>query len=227
MSARAGTLGSAIALAFLSALSLAGALSALFVGLTLSDRLDSSNFAIVPAVVPEDVSSSADSMRVVPLAGDAFSRAELEDFTKKAIVEYITARYTVNGSEYLMDRALGIYGDAGGAQMKVLSSNAAYEKFKAGEAGEIRALMAANTTRAVRIVAGPSRHGAGRWITGVEFVYREPSTADFASARREYWDIHMEIAEVAKFRKTGPVVPWAPLTAFSFGVSWLEKRGRR
>lgn len=221
MRARSGTLGSAMALAALCALSLAGALSALFLGLAMDGRLDSSNFSIRPAIVPH-VGDSMRAIKVAPLKSKAFSKAELEGFTKRMIVEYIAMRYTVNGSEYLMGRALGIYGDGGGTPMKVLGSPGAYAKFQQEEAEGIRALMIAKTTRAVSITDGPRRH-ADRWITGVEFIYREPGTANLAAARRERWDIHMEVEEVAKFREMGPAVYEFPSTAFGFRVNWLGK----
>jgi hypothetical protein len=134
-------------------------------------------------------------------------------------------RYTVNGSEYLMDRALGIYNDNHGLPMKVMSRPAAYARFKAEEAPGIIALMNANITRSVIILGdGPSQHHDGRWMTKVEFIYREPGTANRDEARRERWDIHMEVDEVAGFRDLNPTTTYAfPATMFGFFVSWLGK----
>jgi hypothetical protein len=48
-----------------------------------------------------------------------------------------------------------------------------------------------------------------------------------AAARRERWDIHMEIREVSMFRKMAPEVYRFPSTVSDFGVSWLGKYERK
>jgi hypothetical protein len=230
MSGRAGALKSYLALALLAVLALALSLSALLLGLGLSERLDASNFGVEPTIVPYS-HESARALRVSPLNSRAYSEAEFEDFTKKMLTEYVVRRYTVNGSEYLMERAFGLKKDsAGGVPMKVLSSADAYAKFKEDEAPGVLALMSAKTTRAVRILGEPQRHPDGQWIVRAEFVYREPSTDGVGDARREYWDIRMEIDEVRKFREFstallefGPTLYEFPSLVFGFRVNWLGK----
>ncbi|MDR1476794.1 MAG: hypothetical protein LBI17_01545 [Rickettsiales bacterium] len=220
MTERAGALASKVVLAALSGIALLGTLAALFVGLTLTERLDAGNLRLTPALIPEGTRG----FRAVPLQAGAFSRPELEDFTKKLIVEYITTRYTVNGSEYLMERSLGLGGtDSGGVPMKILGGPV-YDKFIRDEKEGIAALMASKTTRSVRIVGGPHRH-ADQWITEIELIYREPATANLADARRERWEIHMEVLvdRDNMFRAPTAQILDFPSTLFRFQVDWFER----
>ena len=225
MSIRPKALFSGAMLSVLALLSFTLSVFALFIGLTLSERIDSSNHNVEPAPVAH-IRESGQIVRISPLLSSAYSETEFEDFTRRLVVEYITMRYTINGSRFLMDRALGIYSDEGGTPMKVLSRFDAYDRFTADEASGIIALMNAGVTRSVKVLEGPRRH-ADRWITKVEFIHRDPATLNLESARREYWEIHMEVEDVARFREMSPTLSPTilqyPSTIFGFRVNWLGR----
>ncbi len=218
----------------LSVVSTVSILFAVFTALNLNASLDEKVFKLNPVVIPK-FQNSDKLMQVFPMKSAVITKSQMEDFTKKLIMEYITTRYTVNGSQFSMMRATGIGSDVNnmlnGAILKfpsyIPATNSftlAYNSFISGknnDADEIRNLMAQNITRSVKIITEPYRY-KDRWKTLVEFIYKMPDTNFIADAQRERWEINMEISEL-RGRRMGDEVPPMPSYVFGFNVKWIEK----
>ena len=98
---------SALSLIILSIFGTASILLSVFISNVLNQELESTNFKLNPIII-SNFDNSKELFEITPLKSKAFSKLQIEDFTKKLIMEYITVRYTVNGSKYMMLRDLGI-----------------------------------------------------------------------------------------------------------------------
>ncbi len=182
----------------------------LFISLVFSDNLDSNKFNIEGIIVPE-IKSTNKAINFIALKNNSITQANRTMFLQNMIKEYIVNRYTVVGSNYVMNKNLGlnkldssslVYGYI----LKVPSSKGynkegqkvwtdAYLNFlnkKDGELEEIKKLMKENTTRSVRILSLPKKEGDW-WITDVEFIYKTPITYSFSEAKKEKYQIKMDI----------------------------------
>lgn len=225
---------SLVVIILLSVVSMASILFAVFTGLVLNSSLDEGIFKLNPVVIPKFQNSDT-LIQVFPMKSAVITKSQMEDFTKKLIMEYITTRYTVTGSQFSMMQATGIGADANsmlnGAILKfpsylpaTNSFNIAYNSFVSGknnDADEIKNLMAQRITRSVKIITEPYRY-KDRWKTLVEFIYKMPDTNFIADAQRERWEINMEIDEL-RGRRIGDELPPMPSYVFGFNVKWIEK----
>ena len=98
---------SALSLIILSIFGTASILLSVFISNVLNQELESTNFKLNPIII-SNFDNSKELFEITPLKSKVFSKLQIEDFTKKLIMEYITVRYTVNGSKYMMLRDLGI-----------------------------------------------------------------------------------------------------------------------
>lgn len=224
---------SLIFLIILSLMSFISIMFSIFTGIVLNSSLEGNIFKLNPIVIPKFENSDA-MLKVLPMKSAVITKALTEDFTKKLIMEYITIRYTVNGSGYMMMENTGI-GDKSdnplyGAILKVPSYipetnsyNYAYNSFVSGrnnDTEEIVNLMSQNITRSVKILAEPYRYN-DRWKTLVEFIYKNPDTNFLSEAQRERWEINMEVGNLRG--RSLYSVPFNPSYIFAFEVKWIEK----
>ena len=225
---------SLVVLIILSVISMASMVFSVFVALVLNSSFDENVFRLNPVVIPK-FQNTDNLIQLFPMKSAVITKSQMEDFTKKLIMEYITTRYTVNGSRIVMMRETGI-GDTNdnplnGVILKstsyipeTQSYSAAYNSFIGGknsDAEEISKLMSQNITRSVRIISEPYRY-KDRWKTLVEFIYKMPETNFIADAQKEKWEINMEIGE-PRGRNIYDALPPVPSYVFGFQVKWIEK----
>lgn len=230
---------SALSLIILSIFGTASILLSVFISNVLNQELESTNFKLNPIII-SNFDNSKELFEITPLKSKAFSKLQIEDFTKKLIMEYITVRYTVNGSKYMMLRDLGINdkneNSIYASILKLPSynlltgeyNNQAYQSFKNAknnEYNEIIKLLNENTTRSVKITKEPYRY-KDKWKTEVEFIYKTPSTNSLSEALKEHWEINMEIEPLQRFRNIPSVkniVNINPSSLFEFKINTFEK----
>lgn len=224
---------SLVFLIILSLMSFISIMFSIFTGIVLNSSLESNVFKLNPVVIPK-FENTDNMLKILPMKSAVITKHQIEDFTKKLIMEYITVRYTVNGSGYMMMENTGI-GDKSnnpfyGAILKIPSYipetnsyNFAYNSFVSGknnDVEEISNLMSQNITRSVKILSEPYRYN-DRWKTLVEFVYKNPDTNFLSEAQRERWEINMEIGNIGG--RSLYSVPFNPSYIFAFEVKWIEK----
>lgn len=225
---------SLIFLIILSIISILSITFATFTSIVLNTSLGSRIFKINPIAIPK-FNNSNSMLNILPMKSAVITKFQRDDFTKKLIMEYITTRYTVNGSKYAMMINTGI-GDKSnnpyyGSILKLPSYIAitnsytsAYNSFingKHNDTEEIKKLTSEHTTRSVRIITEPYRY-KDRWKTLVEFIYKTPETNFISEAPRERWEINMEIDDITG-RRLGSILPPSPSYIFGFEVKWIEK----
>lgn len=225
---------SLVFLVILSIISMLSITFSIFTSIVLNTSLDSRIFKLNPLVIPRFESTDS-RLNILPMKSAVITKPQTEDFTKKLIMEYITTRYTVNGSRYSMMLNTGIGDNSNnpyyGSILKLSSYLArsdsytsAYNTFISGknnDADEIKKLMSENTTRSVKIITEPYRY-KDRWKTLVEFIYKTPETNFLFDAPKERWEINMEIGDITG-RRLGELLPPYPSYIFGFEVKWIEK----
>lgn len=225
---------SLVFLVILSIISMLSITFSIFTSIVLNTSLDSRIFKLNPLVIPRFESTDS-RLNILPMKSAVITKPQTEDFTKKLIMEYITTRYTVNGSRYSMMLNTGIGDNSNnpyyGSILKLSSYLArsdsytsAYNTFISGrnnDADEIKKLMSENTTRSVKIITEPYRY-KDRWKTLVEFIYKTPETNFLSDAPKERWEINMEIGDITG-RRLGELLPPSPSYIFGFEVKWIEK----
>ena len=189
-------------LIFLSFISI---ILSLFIAISFSDSLNEENFTIEGFGIAK-YNSTNNEFTITPLKNDAISSIEKQTFTKNFLKEYVTNRYTVSGNTINMQKTLGyqtptILND--GLMLKLPSYNGsnngsilwtnAYIDFLKTDLPEIKELIDSNTTRSVRILSGPQKINDW-WVLNVEFIYRNPTTYSLSIAKKEKYEIKLNIS---------------------------------
>lgn len=180
--------------------------ASLFIALSLSASLEDTNFTIDGIAVAK-YKSTNDVISILPLKNSAI-KEQGDEFIKRFLTEYIVNRYTVSGNNLVMETNLGyktpnsIEGNKG-ILLKLPSRmirngmevwTGAYTDFIKNDLPEITKLMNENTTRSVRIISEPKQIGDW-WVTTVEFIYRNPTTYSFSIAKKEKYEIRLNISK--------------------------------
>ena len=189
-------------LIFLSFISI---ILSLFIAISFSDSLNEENFTIEGFGIAK-YNSTNNEFTITPLKNDAISSIKKQTFTKNFLKEYVTNRYTVSGNTINMQKTLGyqtptVLND--GLMLKLPSYNGsnndsilwtnAYIDFLKTDLPEIKELIDSNTTRSVRILSGPQKINDW-WVLNVEFIYRNPTTYSLSIAKKEKYEIKLNIS---------------------------------
>ena len=170
-----------------------------------------------------------------PLVPDATSPESLNFLTRALIKEYVNARYRVTGSG--LDAVECIFFNAQTtADCPVLTvpskntdgtwTHAFLSLLQDGEErNEIAQLYAAGSTRAVKFLSEPELY-RDRWRVKVEFVIRDRGVWDIKDARREIFEIQLDIGGITNFRLAEIAMNYAPSTYFDWRVNrvWRFRR---
>jgi len=94
---------------------------------------------------------------------------------------------------------------------------------------EIFQLRAAGSTRSVRFLSEPRRYRyRNRWIVDVEFIIRDRGVWDIKNARREKFEIHLDLDTdgIFNFRSAEIAMSYGPSAYFEWRVNrvWRIKR---
>ena len=180
--------------------------TSLFIAILFSDSLSEDNFKIEGFTIPQ-YTSTDNEFNVIPFNNEAIPQNQRVQFTKNFIKEYIVNRYTVSEDPVNMEQNLGYSSPNtlnNGILLKlpcfdrydenngIVWSNA-YIYFLKNELPEINELIEKNTTRAVRIISEPQKINDW-WITNVEFIYRNPTTYSLSIAKKEKYEIKLNIS---------------------------------
>lgn len=229
---------SGMILIFLSIIALISITFSILTGITLQKSLEPNNFQLNPVLIPEFQNTNT-LFSTTPMKRTAFTPTELNDLTKKLIIEYITIRYTVTGSSYLSRINQGIgdtdFQSTNASVLKLPSLDkynnytSAYSSFISGkdnDMAKITKLLSEKTTRSVRILKAPYKY-QDRWRTEVEFIYKTPSTNSITEATKEKWEIDMELEPLTGFRPMSTILNYLrnnPSSLFGWSVKWIYKR---
>ena len=182
-------------------------ISALFIAISFSDSLNEENYTIEGLGIA-DYNSTSSAFKITPLKNSAISDSDTEKqtFTKNFLKEYVVNRYTVSGNIDNMEINLG-YKNPNTLQNgtilkypsykqtingKIIWTNA-YNDFIKDDLPEIQNLISTNTTRAVKIISGPKKI-EDWWVLTVEFIYRNPTTYSLSIAKKEKYEIKLNIS---------------------------------
>lgn len=193
-----------ILLGILSFICFISLITALLVSYILSDNLESDVFNMESVIIPV-VKNTDDDFTITKMSMQISEKQRIA-FLKKLIKEYISIRYTVNGSDYLMSENLD-YNNINTLSdkfFKVVSFdkinddssvawNNSYKSFASGKDSElekIKTLLSENTTRSVRFLSEPYKDGDW-WSVKVEFIYKSPITYSLSSAKKEKYIISL------------------------------------
>jgi len=191
----------------------------------------------------EDYNKSDDIVKTKMLLSIT-DKSELEDITKKLIMEYITERYTVTGHKDLSIQKFIHVNDSTKIKQSILISpriskvvlmgNGAYQimpatsSFIKQDKEEYLNLMKTNTTRSIEIIDLPKKNNKkDEWITRVKFIYKTPDIDYLKDAKKEVYDINMVVKmgdhngnyiNNAEFIKM-----YYPANIFNFTVIYLDR----
>ncbi len=214
----------------------------LFTALVLLDQVEDTNLKVNAMVVPV-VNDSNNNLNAIPINEKSYFANE-DYFISKLLIEYITTRYTVTGNT----RTMSNYGNANLTpesitNMSILKEASlmggnkpnyrwrdAYINFinkKDGELDEITTLVSQDTTRSVRIIKPPKKV-KDWWVCEVEFIYKTPTTYSLASARKEHYEIRMNVVTISKnskskFKDITTAFYKNPSSIFLIGVNHINK----
>ena len=208
-------------------------LSALFVAISFSSSLEEDNFKIDGIAIAK-YKNTPDEFDVIPLNNTipSFKRSE---FIKNYLKEYVVNRYTVSGNLEEMNQSIGYSTPNtlnGGILLKLPSYmgtqddtpvwSSAYQDFLKIDLPEIKALLDSNTTRSVRIISEPKKSGDW-WSVTVEFIYRNPTTYSLSIARKEKYEIRLNI-QFAGIRPVNEIIPSFPAgSVFNTAIINIQK----
>lgn len=208
----------------------------LYISLVFSDNLESNVFDIEALVIPQ-ITSTNENIRFVPLKSEASSKEEVVMFQKNFIKEYIVNRYTVIDSDSLMNQNLALNDlssppfSKNGYLLKspsYIGANNWYDAYlnfmngKDGELQEIQDLMKSNTTRSVRILSEPRKEGDW-WVIDVEFIYKTPITYSFKDAKKEKYEIRINIDAMGILNVSSVPSYAPPSSLFKILVKYIQK----
>ena len=230
-----------ITLIFLSFISSLIIIGNIFIAISLNQELENTNFKLNPIMIPK-FNKSQKILEINPMKKFIFTKSQMEDFTKKLIMEYITVRYSVTPSTYLMQINTGIdspdnslYGNI--LKLPTLRMDMNYNSYftqahtsfttgKTSDSEDIKKLMSENTTRSVRILRKPEKY-KDKYKTIAEFIYKYPDNFSIKDAPKEIWEISMEIEPLTGFRPLTSVTPTMltinPASIFGFQINTIEK----
>lgn len=184
----------------------ASIMTALFIAISFSSALDEDKFTIEGIGIAK-YDSTADEFSIIPLKNNAITNEKQKQFfTKNFLKEYVTTRYTVSGDSLDMQQNLGYQTPNtlnGGLILKIPSYiqtsddgkilwTNAYNDFLNNDLPEIKSLLNSNTTRSVRILSGPQKVNDW-WVLTVEFIYRNPTTYALSIAKKEKYEIRINM----------------------------------
>lgn len=221
-------------LAFLCFLSV---LLLFFTSTVFMEMLDETNknFKISGIVIPQKDKIDFD---VAPIKTQYLSQKQQDEFIKLLIKEYITNRYSVNGSKFQMEKNLGIYNNldnlnsqngillklpAFPVNTKKIAWYPSYNNFrteKDGELKEIKNLMEKGVTRTVDFVTEPVKNGDW-WSVKVNFIYRDKGIYSRRNARIETYQIDLFILPFG-LRVNVPFIT-KPSSVFVFQIEHIKK----
>ncbi len=178
--------------------------ASLFISISLSDSLDENNFKIDGLSIAK-YDSSKDSFKITSLNRNNIPKELRSEFTKNFLKEYVVNRYTVSGNDENLQQNIGYKSPKtlnGGLMLKLPSiksfSNGeiigtnAYDDFLKNDLPEIQELLKSNVTRSVKILTSP-RKIDDWWTLNVEFIYRNPTTYSLDIAKKEKYEIKLNI----------------------------------
>ncbi len=179
--------------------------ASLFIAILFSDSLSEDRFTIDGFAIPQ-YNSTSDEFKVIPFSNDSIPAGMRQQFTKNFIKEYIVNRYTVSGNPVNMEQNLGYSSPTtldsgimlkypsidGQKNDKIIWTNA-YKDFVNEELPEILELINTNTTRSVKIISEPQKINDW-WVLTVEFIYRNPTTYSLSIAKKEKYEIRLNIS---------------------------------
>lgn len=193
------------------------------------------NFKISGIVIPQKNKINFD---VLPLKIKDLNKKQQDEFIKLLIKEYITNRYSVNGSKFQMEKNLGIYNSLdnlntpNGILLKLPAfpirakqffwhpSYANFKDEKDGELKEIKDLMEKGVTRTIDILTEPVKNGDW-WNVKVNFIYRDKGVYHKKNARIETYQIDLFILPFG-LRGNVPFIT-KPSTIFVFQIEHIKK----
>ncbi|MCR5507044.1 MAG: hypothetical protein K6F04_04320 [bacterium] len=194
-------------------------LSALFIAISFSASLEEDNFKIDGIAVAR-FKNTNNEFEVIPFNNDIPSTRK-QEFMKNYLKEYVVNRYTVSGNIEEMNQSLGYNAPDslnGGILLKYPSYmgtengqpvwTSAYQDFIKNDLPEIKELLNSNTTRSVRILSEPKKSGDW-WSITVEFIYRNPTTYSLSVARKEKYEIRLNIKSYG-IKQVDQINPYFP-----------------
>lgn len=177
----------------------------LFIAILFSDSLSEDIFKIDGFVIPQYTSTN-NEFTVISFNNDSIPQNQRQQFIKNFIKEYIVNRYTLSGNRANMEQNLGYTSPTtlnNGIMLKlpciegykdneIVWTNA-YNDFLKTELPQINELIEANTTRSVKIISEPQKINDW-WVVNVEFIYRNPTTYSLSVAKKEKYEIRLNIS---------------------------------
>ena len=176
----------------------------LFIAILFSDSLSEDFFTIDGLAIPQYTSTN-NEFNVISFNNDSIPKNQRQQFTKNFIKEYIVNRYTISGNKANMEQNLGYSSPDtinNGIMLKLpsyefvdgkINWTNAYKDFLKNELPEINELIESNTTRSVRIISEPQKINDW-WVINVEFIYRNPTTYSLSIAKKEKYEIRLNIS---------------------------------
>ena len=190
----------------------------------------------VHATLLPQISSNDDFIMPRPLVTQATSLEQRYFLTRSLIKEYINARYRVTGSgadanECIFLRAPVPLDCPVLAAPSVNFDGSWTDAFRSlidpfgEERVEINQLRMAGATRSVRFLSEPRLH-RDRWVVDVEFIIRDRGVWDVESARRERFEVHLDINELFDFREMSMARAYGASSYFAWRVNrvWRFRR---
>jgi hypothetical protein len=172
-----------------------------------------------------------------PLVREVMTSKDLNFITRSLIKEYINARYRVSGNGLDANECI-FYKQPTLSNCPVLAIpsvnpdgswtdafSSLLDESEGGDRSEIFQLRAAGSTRAVRFLSEP-RLDRDRWVADVEFIIRDRGVWEESAARRERFEINLDINERFDFRTAEIAMSYGPSSYFEWRVNriWRFKR---
>ncbi len=208
----------------------------LFSSVVFFNSLDGSNLKVDALIIP-----NTNKTETMPINNNTY-RLNKDEFIEKFLTEYIVTRYTIVPSTYIMNNNLELnnltsninYNSGILKQASVVGTSLegstiwsdAYFNFINGKDGELQAiqeLMKQNISRSVRIISKPKKENDW-WVAKVEFIYKNPSTYSVSAARKEVYEIRMDISSSENIRPTTFAFQYPNASSiFVIVVNYLKK----